>query len=50
MQIKRDIKMLKQTFHEDHDIIVKEATNEKTGQVDLELVNDFSSEYFDCLY
>ena len=50
LHIKRDIKMLKETFHEDHDIIVKEATNEKTGQVDPKLLNDFSSEYFDCLY
>ena len=46
---KRWIKILKQTYKADKEEIKTGATD-KNGKINLDLVNDFSVEYRDCLY
>lgn len=46
---KRWIKALKQAYQENKEDIIKGATNEN-GDIDLDLINDFSVEYRDYLY
>lgn len=47
---KRWIKILKENYKEDKDKITEMATDEDTGKIDLDLVNDFSAEYRDLFY
>ncbi|OTA85957.1 hypothetical protein [Limosilactobacillus reuteri] len=46
---KRWIKRLKQAYRENKEKII-EGTTDKNGEIDLDLVNDFSVEYRDYLY
>ena len=46
---KRWIKVLKQAYREDKEKIIEGATD-KNGNIDLDLINDFSVEYRDYLY
>lgn len=46
---KRWIKVLKQAYRENKEKII-EGTTDKNGEIDLDLVNDFSVEYRDYLY
>lgn len=46
---KRWIKVLKQAYQENKKEIIKGATDEN-GNIDLDLINDFSVEYRDYLY
>lgn len=46
---KRWIKVLKQAYREDKEKIIEGATDEN-GNIDLDLINDFSVEYRDYLY
>lgn len=47
---KRWIKILKQNYKEDKVKIKEMATDEDTGKIDLDLVNDFSADYRDIFY
>ena len=46
----RWIKVLKKIYHDNKQDIIKNSTDDKTGKIDLKLVNDFSVEYRDYLY
>lgn len=47
---KRWIKILKTTYKYKKGTIKEMATNEETGKIDLDLVNDFSADYRDIFY
>ena len=47
---KRWIKVLKKTYKLDKTKIKEMATDEDTGKIDLDLVNDFSADYRDIFY